>query len=339
MVTHALICRYRKPADVLFITLLLVWPILAYSQQEGSETKHHDVPTVPPVAEKAKVEQAPEAASEPPERPFSLAVTYYLFSDYVYRGVNLSEYPGEGREKLNHQMATSIDIPLGKKGNLGNFGFDTFFEWFAQQEKLETTPPGHNLQEIDYTLRYSYDVESIKTKATVGWTEFTYPRILSSHDRTNEWFIRLEHNDAWMWRGLGYKGEDGILNPSFCFAQDMGYILGQWYELCIKHEFTLCKNITWTPQCIFAFDGGYIQPSLNDGKGSGKFEYAYTEPGMELKYDLTELLHLPPYAGSVYISGQLYYNAVSAVEKSRNEDSHQVLKDLLFGGLTVGWSW
>ncbi|MFA5865130.1 MAG: hypothetical protein WC975_10645 [Phycisphaerae bacterium] len=334
MVTQMLIYRYRKFVCVLFTGLLLVWPVLASSQTAATQEV-----SVPPMAEEEKIDQVSQAAPELPERPFSLAVTYYLLSDYVYRGVNFSEYSGEGREKLNHQMATSIDIPLGKKGNLGNFGFDTFFEWFAQQDKLETTPPGHNLQEIDYTLRYSYDVEPIKTKATVGWTDFTFPRILSSHDRTNEWFIRLEHNDAWMWRGLGYKGEDGILNPSFCFTQDTGYILGQWYEVCVKHPVTLCKNVTWTPQCVFAFDGGYIQPSLNEGKGSGKFEYAYTQPGMELKYDLTELLHLPPQAGSVYISGQLYYNAVSAVEKNRNEASHQVLKDLLFGGLAVGWSW
>jgi hypothetical protein len=289
---------------------------------------------VPAVARKDKVDQAPETIPEP-AKPFNLAVTYYLFSDYVFRGVNYSEFRGEGREKVNHQLTPSIDVPLGKDGTFGTFGFDTFFEWYAGQEELNGN--GTNFQEVDFTLRYSYNVDPIKTKMTVGWTDFTYPHVKGSLDRTNEWFIRLEHNDAWMWRWAGYRGKDGILNPSFFFSQDTGYIRGTWYEIGLSHPFELARNLTWTPKCTFAFDGGYVQPALNGGKGSGEFEYAYTQPGMELKYDLTELLHLPKSAGSVYVSGQLYYNIISDVERERNRSP--LLRDLLFGGMTVGWSW
>ncbi len=112
--------------------ICLPGPVPAWSQTTQPASK---APPVPAVAEKEKVEKAPEAAPEPP-KPFSLAVTYYLMSDYVFRGVNLSEYAREGREKLNHQMTTSIDVPLGKDGKFGNFGFDTFFEWFAEQKSL-----------------------------------------------------------------------------------------------------------------------------------------------------------------------------------------------------------
>ncbi len=118
----------------------------------------------------------------------------------------------------------------------------------------------------------------------------------------------------------------------------MGYILGQWYEIGISHPFELCKNVTWTPKCTFAFDGGYMQPAVNGGKGSGEFEYAYTQPGMELKYDMTELLHMPKWAGSIYISGILYYNFVSEVEKER-ANNRTLVKDMLFGGMSVGWTW
>lgn len=317
--------------------LLSAGPALVWSQTTTGPQPNIE-PLLPAVADADKVDEAPEAVPEL-ARPFGLGVTYYLFSDFVFRGINFSEYAGEGREKLNHQMTTAIDVPLGKNGKFGTFGFDTFFEWFAGQEHLGSTPPGAHLQEIDFTLRYSYFVEPIQTKATVGWTEFTFPRTNAVHDRTNEWWFKLEHNDAWLWRGLGYKGTDGILNPSFFFAQDTGYILGQWYEISLNHPFTLCKNLTWTPKVTFAFDGGYIQRSINGGPGSRQFEYAYTQPGMELKYDLTELLHLPKWAGSVYISGQLYYNFVSDVEKDRNRASKTVLDDILFGGLTVGWTW
>jgi hypothetical protein len=293
-------------------------------------------PAVPSVAEKAKVEQAPETVPEP-ARPFSLAVSYYLMSDYVFRGVNYSEFAREGREKLNHQLSTSIDVPLGKEGKFGDFGFDTFFEWYSAQKSLNGN--GSDFQEVDFGLRYSYDVSAIKTKVTVGWTVFNYPHIVSPrHDRSNEWWFRFDHNDAWMWRWTGYKGEEGILNPSFFMAQDMGYILGQWYEIGLSHPFEVVKNVTWTPKLIFAFDGGYMMPAINGGKGTGEFEYAYTQPGMEIKYDMTELLHLPKWAGSIYISGNLYYNFVSEVERDR-ANNRPLVKDLLFGGMSVGWNW
>jgi len=288
---------------------------------------------VPAVAAKEKVDQAPPQTPVF-AKPFTLGVTYYLMSDYVFRGINFSEYDREGREDLNHQMTTALDVPLGKDGKLGTFGFDTFFEWYGGQEALNGN--GTNFQEVDFTLRYSYAFDPIKTKATVGWTDYTFPHVtgVGDKDRTNEWFIRLDHNDAWLWRWAGYKGEDGILNPYVLFAQDTGYILGQWYEIGVSHPFAVCKNLTWTPKVTFAFDGGYLEPAWNLGHGRGDFDYAYTQYGMELKYDLTELLHLPPAAGSVFVSGQLFFNDAYAVQEGRH-----AIQDQLFGGLSVGWTW
>ena len=34
-------------------------------------------------------------------------------------------------------------------------------------------------------------------------------------DRTHEWWVLFEHNDAWMWDWLWPGNEDGVLNPSF----------------------------------------------------------------------------------------------------------------------------
>ena len=40
--------------------------------------------------------------------PVTLDVTYSLYSDYIFRGINFSEYAGEGREKFNHQVTTAF---------------------------------------------------------------------------------------------------------------------------------------------------------------------------------------------------------------------------------------
>jgi hypothetical protein len=292
-------------------------------------------PTIPAIAEPNQ-ERPVEVAPEPPGAPFSLGVTYYLFSDYVSRGVNYSEYAGEGREKLNHQLATSVDVPLGCDGKYGTFGFDIFFEWFAAQKELDPEYGGQNLQEVDYTLRWSYDLDAIDTTLTIGWADFVFPNIKTpgNDDRTNECFISLEHNDAWLWRGMGYQGEDGVLNPRFFFAQDLHISRGYWVEIGLSHPFDVCKNLTCTPSITFALDGGYLETSLNGGNGRGSLEYAYTQYGLDLTYDLTEALHLPPQAGSVFVSGQLFFNDASKVEENRN-----IIQDEFYGGMAMGWTW
>ncbi len=209
------------------------------------------------------------------------------------------------------------------------FGFDTFFEWYAAQDQLTPDDPGANLQEVDYSLRWGYLLEPIQTAFTLGWTAYTFPR--STDDYTHEWFLKLEHNDAWAWRWLGYQGEDGILNPSFFLAHDMKAATGVWMELAISHPFEVARDLTVTPQVIGAIDCGYLQPLL--GVEGSDFRYAYTQLGLEIAYDMTRLLHLPDWAGSVTIAGLLFYNCPT--ETLREEG----LNDEFFGGMSLGWSW
>ena len=288
--------------------------------------------SIPDGLEARAEQEAVEEPAEPPSRPFSLEVTYSLFSDYVFRGINFSEYEGEGRERLNHQLATSLGIPLGPDGKYGTFGFDMFFEWYEAQKRLNPETGGQNLQEVDYTLKWSYAIEPIATTLTLGWTDYIFPN--ANAIRTNEVFVKFEHNDAWVWRGLGYKGEEGILNPSLFLARDLRVSEGYWIEFGMNHPFKLSQNLTLTPGITFALDGGYLDPLLHDGEGQKSLEYAYTQYGMDVTYNLTEVLHLPPCAGSVFISGQLYYNQASRVEKRQG-----IIKDEFYGGMAVGWSW
>ena len=106
--------------------------------------------------------QDAEEWSKPIELSFSL--DYTLVSDYVFRGINFSEYAGEGREKPNHQMSTGIELATEE---YGNFGASFWFEWFAGQGSL--TPGSDNLQEVDYVVYWNYDIEQIATNLELGW--------------------------------------------------------------------------------------------------------------------------------------------------------------------------
>ena len=297
-----------------------------------------------PATQPVTREQVEEAQEEEPGLPISLGASYYLLSDYVFRGINFSEYQGEGREKPNHQMTTFLSWDTGTWGTLG---FDTFFEWYADQEKLNPYGGAANIQEIDYTLRWTYGVEPIDTDVTLGYTFYTFPNLANllrkdrlrgndNDDRTSEWWFRLNHNDAWAWKWLFPDNEDGVLNPYFLFAQDVGIGAGAvWMETGISHPFTIpgVDNLTITPAYTITADGGYLA-RLRGSSHNDYLRLAYDQLALNTTYDLTPVLHLPKWAGTVSISGLLYFN--NALGTAEDDGT---INDEFFGGMSVNWAW
>ena len=286
-----------------------------------------------PVAERTEIETVQD--TEEPALPISLGLSYALYTDYIFRGVNFSEYDGEAREKLNHQLTVSLAWDMG---DYGTIGFDTWFEWFAGQKKIDPDRGGQNLQEVDYTIWWSYSIEPIATDLTLGYTFFQFPNLAhtlrqdgargnNNDDRTHEYWFSLEHNDAWMWKPLFPDNEEGILNPSFFFAHDVGAIPGAWMEFGLSHGFAVpgVDNLTITPAWTLCVDGDYWTRG---------FKLAGDQWSLAAEYDLTPVLQLPDWAGSISITGELYFfNAFGNME-----DSHTI-QDEFWGGLTVNWAW
>jgi hypothetical protein len=287
-----------------------------------------------PAEAEAKSEKV-VAEKEKPAVPISFGLTYALYSDYWWRGVNFSEYPGEGREKLNHQLTVSVAFDLG---DFGKIGYNTWFEWYAAQKQLDPELGGQNCQEVDYTIWYTYSVKQIKTDVTLGMTFFEYMNLApalredsdpgnNNDDRSQEIYLTFEHNDAWMWKWLFPNNEDGVLNPTFLIAQDIGSIVGTWTEWGFSHDFKIpgIDNLTVTPGYKVAAQCSYWQP--------GCFLAGDTW-SLITTYDLTPVLKLPAWAGTLTVGGELYYwNAYG------NLASSGISNDLLWGGMTVNWAW
>jgi len=301
-------------------------------------------------AEEADVPQRPE--TQPAEAagkatiPIVFNIKYWLFSDYIFRGINFSEYAGEGREKPNHQMTTSLAY---NTENFGSFGFDTFFEWYAAQEKLNPYGGAQNLQEYDFYLWYQYDVAPIATTVRLAYNFYEFPNSAAllrkdkrhgnnNNNETHEFQLTLTHNDAWMWKWLWPDNEEGVLNPQFVFVQDYGVTGGGvWMEFGVSHPFTFdaIPNVTLTPSWRLTADGAYLRKLLAvQSRDNDAWRLAYSQWGLDLTYDLTSLLHLPKWAGSVAISGFLFYNqALGTAERDGT------LHDEFFGGTAIGWTW
>src|SRR5690606_845033 len=135
------------------------------------------------------------------------------------------------------------------------------FEWYADQEKLNPFGGGANIQEADYQFWWNYSIDQIATDVTLGFWFYTFPNSAklfrqdgaygnNNNDRTQEWNFKLAHNDAWMWKWLFPDNDEGVLNPVFFFAQDIGVAAGGvWMELGISHTFEIpgVENLTITP--------------------------------------------------------------------------------------------
>jgi len=296
-----------------------------------------------PVMERTEIETA--ETIESPSCPVSLGLGYALYSDYVFRGVNFSEYDGEGREKLNHQLSVDVALDLGVLGlgDLGTLGFNTWFEWYGGQKKIDTERGGQNLQEVDYTIYYSKSIEPIATDLSIGYTFFQFVNLAHSlrqdgargnnnDDRTHEYWFSLEHNDAWMWEWLFPDNEEGVLNPAFFFAHDVGSIGGVWMEFGVSHGFTLpgVDNLTITP--------GYAMMAQCDYWKHGFF-LAGDQLSLVAEYDLTPVLHLPPWAGTISISGELYFFNAYGNFEGPDTNGQTRGQDEFWGGMAVNWAW
>lgn len=276
--------------------------------------------------------------------PVTVGVDYTYVTDYVWRGINLSEWPNEKGEQANHQMTAYASVDLeGLTGMpIGELGFSAWFEWYADQSHL-TPQYGGNNQEIDYTLYWAYDIPSIYTSLELGWIVYTFPPLSSDGYATQELYVNLSFDDTPLWQMLGIQCEAPILNPYVYWGIDIDDgTSGQWMEVGISHDFVLAdwgmdatpvlKDMTVTPSLVLGIDHRYVHIFSLDPANSGDpdTKLANLNYGVSVGYDLSSALGIPPQWGSLAMTGFVNYSQALSRKK---------LNDELYGGLTVGWEW
>jgi hypothetical protein len=274
------------------------------------------------------------AAPEPDEWtkpvPLSVSVDYTLTTDYIFRGINFSEYSGEGREDLNHQLGVSVEYDAEA---LGAFGASVWFEWFAGQEAL-TPGQSSNLQEVDYSAYWSYEVEAIATTLELGYLAYHFPRLSGDAGCTHEWYASLSFDDS-AWFGT----DAPVLNPAVTFYDDVDDFRGSWFEIGVSHDFALAdydvtaeapllKDLTLTPSLTLGIDHRWMGPAVGSSNMStrlGNLVY-----GLDAVCDLSTALEIPEPCGDLSAGGFLYYS-----QAFRDE----LINDEFWGGMTLSWSW
>ncbi|MCE5327420.1 MAG: hypothetical protein LLG01_13515 [Planctomycetaceae bacterium] len=278
--------------------------------------------------------------------PISFAIDYTMVSDYVWRGINLSEFDGEGGERPNHQLTVSSEVNLGPYGRVGG---SVWFEWFAGQPQITDWTDSH-LQEVDYAVYYGYNIEPLGINAEIGYLWYAFPPYRSVPDAssdaasTQELYTKLSFDDGLWWRSLGFKDvKSPIFNPYILYAFDMDLApSGSYGEFGISHPFALkecgmgetpvLKDITITPSWKMGWSNNWINKySLKDPQKENVGGVNNLTYGLLVSYDLKSALNIPDkYCGSLYLNGFLNYSQAIA---------RQFLNDEIYGGVSVGYGW
>lgn len=304
----------------------------------------------PADADKAKSapEKAPPAAPDAWEKPgvlkaFSFGLDYTMLTDYVWRGINMSEYRGEGREKLNHQLTVSFEVDPSKLGtaNIGRFGGSIWFEWFAGQEQL-TGWSGNNLQEVDYTVYWAYDIEPCGLGVELGWIGYHFPRFRDSGSTvsadsayTHEAYIKLSYDDSKIF-------DKPMLNPYVAYYQDIDDVRGGILAFGVSHDFVLkdmglaeaciCKDLTLTPSFAMVIDHRYYDKAGVGGDGGTGTRLGYLEYSLAVAYDLSSAFSIPAQYGALNLTGFITFD-------QSLHDSANAVQDEFYGGVKLSWGW
>lgn len=289
--------------------------------------------------------------------PVTFRIDYTLATDYIFRGINFSEYrrkwgqaKNEGREKPNHQLTTGAEVDLGSFGRVGG---SVWFEWFAGQHYLTPEDSGKNLQEVDYTVYYGYNIEPVGVDAEIGFIWYRFPRAASGDgSSTQEIYLNLSFDESVWMRVLGLNRKKSLLNPYLFQAWDLDLAAGGYYgEFGVAPEIALAdvgcdgmailKDLSLRPSFAIGWDHNWLNrmsldPAAvagNEGRGyaSNTSHLMFARFGGDLTYDLKSALNIPDkYCGAMYVKGFMYYSQRIA---------EHFLNDEFWGGLSVGYEW
>jgi hypothetical protein len=160
----------------------------------------------------------------------------------------------------------------------------------------------------------------------VGWIAETFPQRRGDAAFTHEWYAAIGFNDA-AWFGA----KTPVFSPYLVYYRDMDDNLGGRIEFQISHVFTpaqvgtadhpVLKDIFVTPVFLVGIDNRQL---------TGHTRPAYLQWGLETTWDLSTALKLPTTHGRLALTAFLYY---------RDSLVDSLLKDRLYGGLSVGYAW
>lgn len=269
---------------------------------------------------------------------FTLGIDYRLTSDYIYRGINFSEYSGEGREKPNHQLTFGTAIDTAKLGvPAGTVSMSFWFDWWAGlNDTAAGVNTGSHLVEVDYRVAWGYDIPDVPVAIELGYLAHQFPHV-PRLQHMHELFATVALDDSCI---FGRR----ILNPYVSVYHEVDELRYTWFEAGVVHDLALAeygmgdvpvaKDVTITPSLVLGIDHRFydeVERKLGMDSSVGT-RFGNLSYGLEIGLDVSSMLGMPEEFGQVDLSGFLNFSQQLA--------SHSPLvNDDLYGGMKVAYAW
>ena len=276
--------------------------------------------------------------------PLSLTLDYSLWSDFVCRkSINLSEYPGEGREDLNHQIwaaaAVSSKDVLGL--DIGTFSIGYWADWFEGQEGIT---PNHDGTQNEWDIIASWTYGIPKTPFTFSlsydyWVLPPYDEGGASHDS----FSGHE-----LWFGLAF--DDSVLfgrpifSPYVLWVRDIDDFQENWIDIGVSHTFVLSslgcadipvlRHVSVTPKVVVGIDDGYVDAVMGQDRGTHLASINYS---LTVGYNLGSAIGMPRKYGTLSTRAFIHYK--DQTHDYNSAGFYPVLRDEVYGGVGITYGW
>ena len=331
------------------ITIWLLIGVVAAILTVGSEPLRAETGTTTWLAA-AEAEAAPPPRDLGPERlsPLKVTLEYALVSDYVWRGYNMTEYAGEGRERPSHQVTVDVKADLARLTGreLGGIGVQVWASWYSGYLAQTAGASGDHLQEVDYKAYWFAHVPDLSTDVEIGWVCYTYPRLKgtlpgtrSDYETTAEVYFKIQLDDSEL---LGR--ESPLLSPFIYYGLDVDLAdKGSWIEIGVEHELNLgdldmfnettpLRYVALRPSLVLGIDHRYLQglarvraTPIQKADRLGNLTY-----GLDILWDLSGALGVKSEYGDLTLAGFIKFS-----DAFRDD----LLSDELYGGCRVIYEW
>lgn len=221
-----------------------------------------------------------------------IKVTY--FSNYVYRGVNRSDFiaAATGRpatDRANFQFDGKLMFDLGKWPH-------PFIGIFTN---VLDSDPVSNFQEVRPFFGFDWKIRPLII--LVGDTLYEFPE--RKEINTSELWMKVTLDDMTL-----LKRDEPLLSPYLYTAYDYDRYEGWYFEAGISHDFVIEKTgITLTPVADVAYVLNHGEFKLTPNGSSTGFQHY--DIGLIGKYSLNNLLNIPQRFGNWSVNGYVYYTA------------------------------
>lgn len=279
--------------------------------------------------------------------PVKGTIGYTFISDYMFRGLNMSDILGGHVGQGNHELTYGLSLDLAEVGieDVGELGITLKNAYLTS---YQNTDASRALTDVSLSLTRPCELlDAVDGTMTIEWRDYkwenqnTFP---GGNERTREVTLALAFNDGDIIEGLtGRDMGENVLNPTIKWIID--YELadgGQLWLFGLSHPVELAEytpelaGITLKPSWTLAVDnryyGSYITNLTNRAiTPEETTRFAYMDWGLGAGADLTETVGLT--CGKLGIQGGIGF--IHSFEKLTNA----VLDDNLYSYVSLVYEW